>query len=553
MIIGCFHLPLFFKVKNIFFNFGAVGLILLFSPEGRAQTISPSLPPNLNRAPGQILILSASPRTGGANYTYVWKKDGANLAPNRLNTDPVFFRGPLTSADAGLYSMIVEQGGAPVATNQTRVRISEKAPQGPGQDDFGRASGRWSGIYGFQTHDSYLSLTNGRLNYVVEARGAENTQAFYVWDSKARSDEDWEVMVEANISAAVPVGTSGQYFALRLSASSVTNPIIPLDGSEGLDISFAISSGRGRHIQNTECTLVSPGWRTLPDQSLPAATTNVVLRISYDKNSKILTSYYDADGAANGYQWRPGERLSMAGAVALSNHFDLVISGIAENAHPAVANGQAFFDNFNYVPSERRQFAGATVGWSILLGDAPGVAFSTYDGINDWPQGFPTDFSGELKPVSPGSGTYRTDYAIGFGSTWDSFGDISGTLPIVDSNGDSLPDFLEPSLATSLTNNATVSNNLDTITNARLVMTKGAGATSGVWTVSYTSSSGPESASGTYQFLGGTSPVFFDPVTRFFSYPSSLSYDGTEETWASGSYAVATNGEIQASNHWKSP
>jgi hypothetical protein len=520
--------------------------------KSHASTLTPSLPPNLNRAPGQILILSASPRTGGANYTYVWKKDGANLAPNRLNTEPVFFRGPLTSADAGLYSMIVEQGGAPVATNQTRVRISEKAPQGPGEDDFSRASGRWSGIYGFNTHDSYLSLTNGRLNYVVEARGAENTQAFYVWDSKARSDQDWEVMVEANISAAVPVGTSGQYFALRLSASSVTNPIIPFDGSEGLEISFAISSGRGRHIQNTECTLVSPGWKTLPDQSLPAATTNVVLRISYDKNSKILTSYYDADGAANGYQWQPGERLSMAGAVGLSNHFDLVISGIAENAHPAVANGQAFFDNFNYVLSDRRQFAGATVGWSILLGDGPGVTFSTYDGIDTWPQGFPTDFSGELKPVSPGSGTYRTDYAIGFGSTWDSFGDISVTLPTVDSNGDSLPDFLEPSLATSLTNSCAVSNNQDTISNAKLVMTKASGATTGSWTLTFTSaSSGFDSVSGTYGFLGGTSLVFFDPITQVFSYPASLSYDGTEETWASGSYAVAGNGEIQVANHWE--
>lgn len=400
----------------------------------------------MNRAPGQILVLSASPRTGGTNYSYVWKKDGANLSPNRNNTDPVYFRGPLTSADDGLYSMVIQQNGSAIATNQTRLRVSEKAPQGPGQDDFSRTTGRWSGIYGFDTHDSYLSLTNGKLNYVVEARGAQNTQAFYVWDSKARSDEDWEVTVEANIAASVPVGTGGQYFAMRLSATVATNPTAPFDGSQGLETTFAISPGKGRHIQNVESILADPGYRSLPDQVLSAGTTNVVLRISYDKNSKTLTSYYDTDGAANGYQWHPGERLSMVGAIGLNNHFDLVISGIAENAHPAVTSGQASFDNFNYARSERRQFSGATVAWSLLLDSTSAVAFSTYDGVNGWPLGWNAnpslaDFSGEAKPDLPGSGTYRADYATWTDGNWDSYGDINIVFPMTDTNGDSLPDF----------------------------------------------------------------------------------------------------------------
>ncbi|MEY5062698.1 MAG: hypothetical protein RLZZ112_662, partial [Verrucomicrobiota bacterium] len=449
-------------------------LFSLFSTSDAAQVL-PSLPPNINRAPGQILILSASPRSGGTNFTYAWKKDGVNLAPNREAADPVYFRGPLTSSDEGLYSMIIQQGGTPIATNQTRLRVSEKAPQGPGRDDFSRISGRWAGIYGFQTHDSYLSPTNGRLNYVVEARGAENSQAFYVWDSKARSDQDWEVMVEANISAAVPVpiGSSGQYFALRLSATVATNSLTPFDGSQGLETTFAISSGSGRHIQNVECILTDPGWRSFPDQALPVSTTNVVLRISYDKTTKVLTSYYDSDGAANGYQWRPGERLSMAGAVGLANHFDLVISGIAENAHPAVSSGQAFFDNFNFSLAERTEFLGVVSGFSFnFYSETSGVAFSTYDGINTWPQGHKmndwSNFSGEIKPDFVGSSTYRGDYATWDSDSWETYGDIRFDLPNSgDSDQDGLPNFFEYDSTTSVAAVPVfVANSLYSISNA---------------------------------------------------------------------------------------
>ena len=517
--------------------------------KSHASTLTPSLPPNLNRAPGQILILSASPRTGGANYTYVWKKDGANLAPNRLNTDPVFFRGPLTSADAGLYTMIVEQGGAPVATNQTRVRISEKAAQGPGQDDFSRASGRWSGIYGFQTHDSYLSLTNGRLNYVVEARGAENTQAFYVWDSKARSDQDWEVMVEANISAAVPVGTSGQYFALRLSATVATNPIAPFDGSQGLETTFAISPGSGRHIQNVECILADPGYRSFPDQSLPAATTNVVLRISYDKNSKILTSYYDEDGAANGYQWRPGERLSMAGAVGLSNHFDLVISGIAENAHPAVVSGQAYFDSFRFDLADRMEFTAVETTLSLSLGDGDGVSFSTFDGINTWPLGYVqndwSNFSGELRPVPDGGSVFRADYATWDNVGWISYGDLELQIPSSDSNGDGLTDLFEIGASTSLSAvPVTVRDNQYTIANAQLAFSRSANSSTGTWRLNYLLDGQNYTNTGNYHLLGGSTPVLLDAKNRTLIYRPSISYDGSETNWGSASYQVDSTGRL---------
>lgn len=515
----------------------------------QASQVSPTLPANLNRAPGQILILSASPRSGGTNYTYAWEKDGANLAPNREAADPVFFRGPLTSDDEGLYSMIIQQGGTPIATNQTRLRVSDKAPQGPGRDDFSRISGRWAGIYGFQTHDSYLSPTNGRLNYVVEARGAENTQAFYVWDSKARSDQDWEVMVEANISAAVPTGNSGQYFALRLSAAAATNSLTPFDGSQGLQIGFSVSPETGRKIKNTESILADPGWRSLPDQALPASTTNVVLRLSYDKATKVLTSYYDSDGAANGYQWRPGEKLSMSGAVGLSNHFYLVISGIAENAHPAVTSGQAFFDNFSFSLAERTEFSAVETTLSLNLDDGDGVSFSTYDGLITLPLGYVSNdgsnFSGELRSVPEGTSSFRTDYVTWDGISVDSYGDLEVQIPQTDSNADGLPDLFEIGLPTSVTSAPAVVQDFKySVSNARLDFSRSANSARGSWTVNYTVEGQSLTSTGPYSILGGTNRLFIDSRNRLATYPPGVSFDGTETNWGSAAFRVQADGRI---------
>lgn len=72
--------------------------------------------------------------------------------------------------------------------------------------------------------------------------------------------------------------------------------------------------------------------------------------------------------------------------------------------------------------------------------------FSTYDGVLGWSlyqSGY--GWSGELRPDSANSSTYRADYDI-----WDSiygyfpgYGSLTATMPSTDSNGDGLADFLD--------------------------------------------------------------------------------------------------------------
>jgi len=90
--------------------------------------------------------------------------------------------------------------------------------------------------------------------------------------------------------------------------------------------------------------------------------------------------------------------------------------------------------------------------WSVALDYASSTddggkaaVFSTYDSLFGWPQGFPDNISGEAKPDSLGSSTYRTDFA-GYSyyyRAWANFGNIWFTVPAVDSDGDGLPDWLE--------------------------------------------------------------------------------------------------------------
>jgi len=338
----------FYVIQNVYSVAVPVGRMwvdnykLSFAPlDGR---LYPGLPATLSRRPGQDLFLSVSPRDRGT-YTYEWRRNGTALSASSLGRQ-LYFKGGLTPADSGTYSVVVRRNGAAYATNQTVLTVTNTAPGPAGTDDFTTSSTRWSGVWGFDAHDSYLEVNGDRLDYVLDKSGSENSQAFQIWDNRLPSSQNWEVVVDSFIE---PTLNPDRFFALRLDAAVPVNLANGFAALNGLNVSFANSVyGGGRKIQNIKTIPTGDGWLELSEPPLNPSTTNVALRITWNAGTRVLTSFYDTNGATGGYVWTQSatNNLSALPASHLAAGFYAFLSGIAEPSF-LVPAGQAYFKNFS--------------------------------------------------------------------------------------------------------------------------------------------------------------------------------------------------------------
>ena len=311
---------------------------------GTILGLNPTLPTTITRAPGQPLFLSVGVRDTGS-FTFNWYKNGTLLSPVRTGySDPVYFISNLKTTDAGTYSVNVYKAGRLLASSSTVVAVDASAPVGGGEDVFTSGlSPRWSGMHGFNSHDSFLTASSERLNYVMDKAGSENTQASCLWDTPLPSAQNWEMQVDAYVVTGLSVPN---YFSLRLGASAPTSATTSLFVVNGLGVNFDVSSSR-RQIQNTKNMPQDPGWQSLPSVGLSSSATVVGLKLSWNAVTKTLTAYYDADGPTGGYDWiqSASQNFSTLSDADLAYGFIPVLSGIAEPSF-LMTSGQAYFDNF---------------------------------------------------------------------------------------------------------------------------------------------------------------------------------------------------------------
>jgi len=174
--------------------------------------------------------------------------------------------------------------------------------------------------------------------------------------------------------------------------------------------------------------------------------------------------------------------------------------------------------------------------------------FSTYDGSHTWAR-YQTGvgWSGELRPDSPGSPTYRSDYDIY--NTADGlfygYGSITVGLPTGDSDGDLLPDFLDRSRGGSASFSGTATEYLAGVGTSSYAISgsinRAAGSTTGSYSVS---SSGGAVSYGNFAIAGSTGTVTYDPDARTMTI-QVRSFDGTETVSAQTSYSVIDSNRIR--------
>ena len=92
------------------------------------------------------------------------------------------------------------------------------------------------------------------------------------------------------------------------------------------------------------------------DVRIPNATTAGAIRLVYNATTKVFHSYYDADGAANGYSWTEYASMGVNGSGGTQNvnwalsgtaPFQVAIYGISEGT--TITSSQLYADNFSAI------------------------------------------------------------------------------------------------------------------------------------------------------------------------------------------------------------
>jgi len=226
---------------------------------------------------------------------------------------------------------------------------------------------------------------------------------------------------------------------------------------------------------------------------------------------------------------------------------------------------------FDVFSQRSRSASGTVTSYSISLDRALGrisdgnglfnaeVYFSTPDNVsNNYPQGLPNQLSYELRPSSPGSSRYSSEFAVWLPNYYGyafyaGVGIITGDLPTTDSNGDNFSDFLDLSLSGGATVTASSSEYaINPFTGAfvysgnytfSLSFSRSAGSYSGIYTAVFTNGS---NYTGKFYLEGGSGNAIYDPGARTIRFDgNSFSFD-TSGSGAS-TYTVSSQNQVAVS------
>jgi len=216
-----------------------------------------------------------------------------------------------------------------------------------GSDDFNdnsKDSTKWTADV---ADGGTLTETNSRVEYTAPA-GSSERFAFRPWNlNKASYDTDWEVTLDVRNTLAFNSGVQKE--------GSVGLLVYPTATPPTSDTPKALSLGLFSDWQDGFST---KGFIVYCDDSdeeaiADSTSTSGAVRIVFNSRTKILYTYYDADGATNGYTWTPLGTLGVGGAggaftenwgMSGAATFEVAVFGSSEGI--AITSGQATADNF---------------------------------------------------------------------------------------------------------------------------------------------------------------------------------------------------------------
>ena len=211
-----------------------------------------------------------------------------------------------------------------------------------------------------------LAETNGRLEYSSDGNAIQETRRPWILNT-GDSASDWEVQLDVAVNAILPSVDQYASFGIDISNSGDLADFVYIELYNSTAALPPNGKGFYSEIWNNDSSAGSA-------DSSDLASASGAVRVTYDSTSRVLRSYYDANGPIGGYSWTElgsfGVSPSGGGAtanadwgMAPNNSFIIDVYGYSDSV--AVPAGSVYGDNFVAVPEPSR--AAALTALLLLL------------------------------------------------------------------------------------------------------------------------------------------------------------------------------------------
>jgi hypothetical protein len=213
-----------------------------------------------------------------------------------------------------------------------------------------------------------LAETNGRLEYSANGNAVQETRRPWILNTGDLTS-NWEVQLDVAVSATLLGVDQYASFGIDISNSGDLADFVYI---ELYNSTFTLPpSGKGFYseIWNNDSSAGSA-------DSSDLGSASGAVRVTYDSTSRVLRSYYDANGPTGGYSWTElgsfGVGPSGGGAanadwgMAPNSSFIIDVYGYSDSV--AVPAGSVYGDNFVAVPEPSSAVALTTLLLLVFAG-----------------------------------------------------------------------------------------------------------------------------------------------------------------------------------------
>lgn len=219
-------------------------------------------------------------------------------------------------------------------------------------DDFNdnsKNTSKWGTDITFGTGGT-LAETNFRLEYTsTTATGDHGIYRPWIFN-QATYDRDWELILDVGNSLSWTSGFRDTGIGIEIFPPSTTEISFFTEmnssrwGPDPDERFHGFVSGRGEDENG------------FSDQEVASPGASGSIRVVYHPATKVLSTYYDSDGSANGYSWTPLATCGIAGSGGTDNAdwsmsgsqvFQIAVYGFVDGS--TVTSGQMTADNFSII------------------------------------------------------------------------------------------------------------------------------------------------------------------------------------------------------------
>jgi len=286
--------------------------------------------------------------TGTAPLSYQWRRNGTilNHGGNVSGADTATLRlGNVQIGDAGSYDVVVSNAAGSKTSDAATLTVEAGSLVMDDFNDNVRNPSIWAGT-DLTEGGASLSETGQRLEYRVaipDSAGVDEAYRRLAGSIAVPADHDWEVAVDLANSA---VAGNGNWASVGLS-------LLSPDESRNVFLELYVEGSARGFVTGLDADGDPVG--TDGDTGNLGLIAGSV-RLVFNRTSKVVSAFYDADGPVNGFQWVHLASYGLAGAGGSSGNDNwqlgpgdtlvLAVGGYSEGV--TVTAGQAYLDNFTF-------------------------------------------------------------------------------------------------------------------------------------------------------------------------------------------------------------